>query len=314
MSPKITVVMCFYNSENYIEEALISLLNQVFKEFQLILIDDGSTDKSNELIQPILPRFSNIKYIRQQNKGLNESRNIGFSLVSGSSEFVIFLDSDDTFHPELLQKLYYEAKKSDGCSAVYCNHRKFSEHSETNDNYGTQYDYILGIPIRVSKRSILNKLDILACQHRMLEATTLINVNAFRNIGGWDVINFPKGNTIGEAISLLIKLYKEGDIIYLNEELYNYRIHPNQITSVNLSNDRSLLLLKNFAIDQFLIKELYAKCLINNMNSILHFKESWKHTVKNNFGEFLKEFLIVIYKIAHQSVLYSFLIIKRNIK
>ena len=90
---KYTFVIPVYNVEKYLSECLESILCQTYRDFSIILVDDGSTDSSGDLCDSYGTRYENIRVIHQKNAGSSEARNTG--LRAASSEFVIFLDSDD---------------------------------------------------------------------------------------------------------------------------------------------------------------------------------------------------------------------------
>ena len=113
-----------YNTEKYIGECLDSLLAQTFMDFEIVLIDDCSSDNSPAVVESFIPKFDGrLKVLRlKKNSGNNGiPNNTGFALSRG--EYVIFLDSDDTITPDALEKLYTVAKKFDadvvGCEKYY---------------------------------------------------------------------------------------------------------------------------------------------------------------------------------------------------
>ncbi|XOB46585.1 MAG: glycosyltransferase family 2 protein [Candidatus Nealsonbacteria bacterium] len=98
--PKVSVITPLYNSKKYIEKAIKSVLNQTYKDFESIIIDDGSTDGSGELVKD---KFGDkVKYVYQENKGAAAAVNKGISLSQG--DYIAFCDSDDWWLPEKLEK------------------------------------------------------------------------------------------------------------------------------------------------------------------------------------------------------------------
>jgi glycosyltransferase involved in cell wall biosynthesis len=92
-----------YNSEAYIQESIESVLNQTYRNWELLITDDGSTDKTAEIVKKISRSDSRIKfYIQQENGGAGKARNNSISKVKG--RFIAFLDSDDSWHKEKLSK------------------------------------------------------------------------------------------------------------------------------------------------------------------------------------------------------------------
>ncbi len=106
MKYKISIVMPFYNSESYIEEAIESVINQTigFENIQLILVNDGSNDNSEKICLKYKNIYNNIIYIKQENGGVSSARNKGLEYVEG--KYTNFIDSDDKWDKNALLKLY----------------------------------------------------------------------------------------------------------------------------------------------------------------------------------------------------------------
>ena len=88
-----SVIIPVYNVEKYLKEAVGSVINQSFHDYEIILVDDGSTDSSSSICDELKKIYRNIKLLHKPNGGLSDARNVGLSVASG--EYVIFLDSDD---------------------------------------------------------------------------------------------------------------------------------------------------------------------------------------------------------------------------
>ena len=96
--PKVSVIIPLYNGESYIREAIQSVFSQTFQDFEVVVIDDGSTDRGKEII---LGMQGPIGYFYQQNSGVTTARNQGF--LNSSGDFIAFLDQDDRWYPEKLE-------------------------------------------------------------------------------------------------------------------------------------------------------------------------------------------------------------------
>ena len=92
---KFSIIVPVYNVEKYLEECVSSILKQDFTDYEVILVDDGSTDSSGIMCDEIAKTHRNFKVVHQQNSGVSVARNIGLSTALG--EYIIFLDSDDFF-------------------------------------------------------------------------------------------------------------------------------------------------------------------------------------------------------------------------
>ena len=101
---KISIIIPVYNTEQYLEQCIDSILNQTLKDIEIILINDGSTDKSYNILKKYEKKDSRIVVINQKNKGQGEARNIGIKIAK--APYIAFVDSDDFISPFMLQKLY----------------------------------------------------------------------------------------------------------------------------------------------------------------------------------------------------------------
>ncbi len=108
---KISVIMPVYNADDYITQAIETVLYQTFSDFELICVDDGSTDKSVSIIKSFMKKDERIKLIEMSHIGISTARNKG--LLKSNGEYVIFLDADDFYENNLLEKLYNTAKEQD---------------------------------------------------------------------------------------------------------------------------------------------------------------------------------------------------------
>ena len=109
MKNKVSIIVPVYNVKNYLVECLESLVNQSLKDIEIILINDGSTDGGNLILEDYAQKYSNIKYISQINQGQSVARNNGLKVASG--EYVLFVDSDDYIVPNAVEVLYSVATK-----------------------------------------------------------------------------------------------------------------------------------------------------------------------------------------------------------
>lgn len=111
MSFKISVIVPAYNAEEHLAEALDSLVNQTFHDFEVIIINDGSTDQTHKIVHEYCRNYPNFKSFIQPNSGVSKARNKGIDEASG--DYIAFLDADDLFSPIALEKLYESAIEAD---------------------------------------------------------------------------------------------------------------------------------------------------------------------------------------------------------
>ena len=102
---KISVIVPVYNVEDYLEKCLTSIVEQNFQDYEIIIVNDGTTDNSEKIIENFIEKYSEkIIYIKQENKGLGGARNTGICHAKG--EYLMFVDSDDYIAPNMLQVAY----------------------------------------------------------------------------------------------------------------------------------------------------------------------------------------------------------------
>lgn len=225
--PKVSVIVPFYNSEEYLEQCLKSILDQTLFSFELILIDDGSTDQSLNICIKYAQRDSRIQIYKQSHKGPGPARNLGIKLANG--KYLSFLDSDDFFEPNMLEKLYHCAERTNAETIFYW-YSKFDNFKQNN---------ITIIPNRYLKRiphnrpfNPLNHSDILF---------QLSGSEAWKYFFRTDLIHqynlkFAQ-TTCGEDIAFTIParaLSKR--IVFLDEVFVHYRVNTeNQLTKCPIS-------------------------------------------------------------------------------
>lgn len=108
--PKVSVVIPVYNVEDYLEKCLDSLLNQSLQEIEILCVDDGSTDHSNEILYIYANRDSRIRVLEKPNGGLSDARNFG--MAQAKADYIQFIDSDDFLEPQALEKAWTKMEET----------------------------------------------------------------------------------------------------------------------------------------------------------------------------------------------------------
>lgn len=130
-TPKISIVIPCYNQSHYLMDAVESILCQTFKDFEVIIVNDGSTDSTQDLAQTILqdnPNFQ-IQLISQENSGLSAARNTGISVARG--KYILPLDADDAIAPAMLEKCAKILDQNKSISIIYTDRQDFGEIEQT---------------------------------------------------------------------------------------------------------------------------------------------------------------------------------------
>ena len=108
--PKISVIVPIYNVESYLDNCISSIINQTYRKLEIILVDDGSTDKSGNLCDKYANKDNRIIVIHKKNGGVSEARNTGLKKATG--DYISFVDGDDYIHPQMLEVLYTAIEKN----------------------------------------------------------------------------------------------------------------------------------------------------------------------------------------------------------
>jgi len=122
-----SIIVPVYNSELTIRRCLESLQNQSFSDFEAILINDGSQDNSGDICKALAESDTRFKYVEQENRGVSAARNVGIQSAEG--DFIVFLDSDDSYESEYLQSFYEVIQSNPNCDNYWCGYRSVSENS-----------------------------------------------------------------------------------------------------------------------------------------------------------------------------------------
>ena len=125
MNEKVSIITPVYNSAKYIGECIESVLNQTYSNFEMILIDDGSADNSDEIIKEYQESDSRLKFIQlEKNTGPAAARNIGIKMASG--RYMTFLDGDDLWFPNMIEKSI-ETLNEHNCQFVFSSYKRYDE-------------------------------------------------------------------------------------------------------------------------------------------------------------------------------------------
>lgn len=196
----ISVIIPLYNKENYIKQSIESVLNQTFSNYEIIVIDDGSTDNGPEEVFKFQDK--RIRLIHQNNSGVSEARNRG--IKEAKYDLIAFLDADDEWMPDYLQTQYELSMKYPDCSVFACNYQFMDSTGKTTKTIinKIQFSGIDGV--------LENYFEVACCSHPPLwTSAVVVSKNAIENIGG-----FPLGVKSGEDLITWSKLACKYKIAY----------------------------------------------------------------------------------------------------
>ncbi|WP_071150364.1 glycosyltransferase family 2 protein [Bacteroides ndongoniae] len=201
----ISIIIPLYNKEHSIASTLQTVLNQTFQDFEIIIVNDGSTDHSIDEVSKITD--SRIRLINQTNAGVSAARNRGIEEAKG--EFIAFLDADDEWKPDYLKTQYELAQKYPECSVFACNY-------EFKDAKGKVTPTIIRkLPFKGKDGILSNYFEVASCSHPPIcSITIMVKKRVIQSIGG-----FPIGVKSGEDLLTWARLAVNGEIAY-NKQAY----------------------------------------------------------------------------------------------
>lgn len=125
---EVSIIVPIYNVEKYLNRCLDSLVNQTFKDIEIIALNNGSTDSSLDILKDYASNDNRITIIDNENLGVSKARNIGIDKASG--KYIVFVDSDDWIDTNMIEVLYSNITKNN-CDLVMCTYvREFDDHSK----------------------------------------------------------------------------------------------------------------------------------------------------------------------------------------
>lgn len=221
----ISVIIPVYNVEKYLEKCLNSVINQTYKNIEIILIDDGSTDKSGTICEKFSHMYNNITMYQTKNNGAAAARNLGIRKAKG--DYICFVDSDDEIKERYIEYLYYLIKKYN---------TKMSISSYIISSGKKNYD--------IGKKNVEQKLDTVECLKRLMLSqgfsASLCAKMYEKKI--FDTIIFPEGNVYEDDATTYKIIMNCCDIAYGNESNYIYFVRKNSVMTKKFSESRLILL------------------------------------------------------------------------
>lgn len=207
---KVSIIIPAYNVENYIDKCLNSLVKQSLKDIEIIVVNDGSTDGTQKVIDKYAKKYSNVISLEKENGGVSEARNLGLKKATG--EYIGFLDSDDWIDKDMYKKMYQKAISED-FDIVAC---------DTEAIFPEKKQYI----------SSNIKNDFVSNKELMIDAYAVIWNKIYKKdlIKG---ITFKKGMNFCEDVEFLYMVYSKAKKIgVIKEPLHNYLQREGSLTYV----------------------------------------------------------------------------------
>lgn len=262
---KVSVIVPIYNSEKFISECIESVINQTYKDFELILVDDGSRDSSGEICKKFELKDSRIRYIYKNNGGVSSARNEGLKYARG--QYVAFVDSDDIVKPEMLEILL-----QNDTDFAMCGYELFDDADRTNRykyscNYlfGTMHDLAQNIGDYISPPFLLGPW----C--KLFRKSIIINNN----------VTFPVELSYGEDAIFVLKYLEYCDTVDISAYVgYSYRKHGKESLSGKFLEDKidinfrintliGTLLQKEYIDEQLILADRLLECFVSYVKELI---------------------------------------------
>lgn len=225
MKPDISIIVPFYNSEKYLERCIKHIKNQDFTNFEVILVDDGSTDNSPKICNEIVKSDPRFQYAPKENGGVSSARNLGISVARG--KYLAFVDSDDFINPEYCRVLFETAEKHNieildfGHSYLKNKVEVFRKPAFSDNEFVTRPKllsvlkeasanmFLYFVWARIYLASFINEKNIRFNEKSHLGSDTLFNLEAFLSASSIYSIDTPLYHYIYNDTSLTQRRYKE---------------------------------------------------------------------------------------------------------
>ncbi|MBO1686304.1 glycosyltransferase family 2 protein [Clostridium butyricum] len=207
----ISVIVPAYNVEKYIEECLLSLVNQTYKDIEIIIINDGSTDKTKEIIIEYQEKYKNITGYNQKNNGVSVARNLGLKIAKG--EYVIFVDPDDYLDSTMIEKMHDKLKMTDS-DLVICGHNVFYDE---NPN-----EFMVNL-INVDEDTVYTNVEVLDMMLNLKVKGYVWDKLFRRKMLIENKFNFEKDRYVQDWLPIVKQVCFSKKISFVNEPLYYYR-------------------------------------------------------------------------------------------
>lgn len=249
MSPKVSVIIPCYNQESYLKDAILSIVRQSYQNWEIIIVNDGSTDNSAEVAKELAATDPRILYISQDNQGVSAARNKGIKVSRG--KYILPLDGDDTIEKDYIVRAVEYLEEHPKCVCFYCRANMFGRVNQPWDITYTDYDHLL-INNAIFCSSVYRRTD-------------------FDRIGGYDE-TFRHGY---EDWEFYIQLLANGGEVYQDEmRLFNYRQKRTQEHSMDsISHKHEEHILNNIYIKHFNIYTKYFSSFIAEQRRISRYEE-----------------------------------------
>ena len=305
MEELISVIVPIYNVEKYLNKCLESILGQTYKNIEIILINDGSTDKSKQICEEYINLDKRIVYVEQNNKGVSDARNKGIEKAKG--KFILFVDADDYIEFNMIEKLYIKAKEFK-CDIVISNYNIIENDKVIKDKYAiekteiTRNEFIKYMLIeknyggylwnKLIKRKVISNCRFDINIHIMEDLIFLLEIS--KNINSAYILNdeylyyYVQHNS--SALHNKNEKYLTNTLAY--EKIFNYIKKDNLIDQYNYYAWKYIY---TFMENYYYMKSNGTLTIEYKKKRNKEIKKTFKQVLKGNINKFEKIKLIIIF-------------------
>ena len=237
---EVSIIVPIYNVEKYLERCLESLINQTFKDIEIIALNNGSTDNSLNILKKYESKDTRLKIINSDNRGVSDARNRGINEAKG--KYVVFVDSDDWIENNMVEVLHNTIIEND-CDLVMCTYvREFENHSKEKVFDLPQVNLYVHDEVKSQLlRKLIGPIDSELSNPEYLDALGTAWAKMYKtSILKQKNLKFIDLNEIGSGEDILFNIYVFNEVkkvILLNKPMYHYwRGNKNSITSRYIPN------------------------------------------------------------------------------
>lgn len=284
MNPLISVLIPMYNSQDYIEECLKSVLNQTYDNFEVIVMDDGSIDRSNEIVSNIAKDDKRVKLYKKENeKSVSKTRNSLLEKITG--EYFIFVDSDDIVYPLYLNHLFNCLKDTNtdiACCNFTVRKKGFSKSEKLKKVYS------------LDRKEAINEM-ILGKDGHFMVWNKLIKTELIKNIRFDDDLSY------GEDFAFVFNLLQNDiKVSFFKNKLYFYRLRKGSLSGNGVNKNKKKFLDRMIEMENdskydndksilsswiYITSALYLVLIRFNKNGREH-RQEFKQIIKEHYKEY----------------------------
>jgi|APEBP8051073178_1049388.scaffolds.fasta_scaffold00417_20 Glycosyltransferases involved in cell wall biogenesis len=263
---KISIIIPIYNVEKYLIRCLDSILRQTYRNIQVILVNDGSTDHSPKIVEEYALKDKRVKFIHQVNGGLSDARNTGYQFVTG--DYLMFVDSDDLVATNFCEKMLQKAHEFDA-DIVECDFIRFKNEDELLNLHFDSTAELMDSEIAIER---LMKNELKQVVWNKLYRTSVVN-NLFFERGRIHEDEFWTYQILGNAKKIL----KISDKLYFyrqqNQSIMAEKYSIKRLDGMFAREQRMFYVLKNFPKLSVLAVQTFWHSAFNNYQAIVRHEE-----------------------------------------